>query len=47
MDKIIIVIIFSILFAACAPTAKDFRDMELLRQRFGVELPAQLKPGAA
>lgn len=25
------------------PTAKDFRDMELLQQRFGVELPPQLK----
>jgi lincosamide nucleotidyltransferase A/C/D/E len=29
------------------PTEKDFRDMELLRQCFGVELPPQLKPGAA
>ena len=26
------------------PTEKDFRDMELLQQRFGVELPPQLKP---
>ena len=26
------------------PTEKDFRDMELLRKRFGVELPPQLKP---
>jgi lincosamide nucleotidyltransferase A/C/D/E len=29
------------------PTAKDFRDMELLRQRFGVEIPPQLRPGTA
>lgn len=29
------------------PTEKDFRDMELVRQRFGVELPPQLKPGPA
>jgi release factor glutamine methyltransferase len=28
------------------PTAKDFRDMEFLHQRFGIELPPQLKPGA-
>ncbi len=28
------------------PTAKDFQDMEHLRQRFGVEIPPQLKPGA-
>jgi len=27
------------------PTEKDFRDMELVQQRFGVELPPQLKPG--
>ena len=27
------------------PTEKDFRDMELLRERFGVELPSQLRPG--
>jgi lincosamide nucleotidyltransferase A/C/D/E len=26
------------------PTEKDFRDMELLRLRFGVEIPPQLKP---
>jgi lincosamide nucleotidyltransferase A/C/D/E len=26
------------------PTEKDFRDMGLLEQRFGVELPPQLKP---
>lgn len=26
------------------PTEKDFRDMELLQRRFGVELPPQLKP---
>ena len=26
------------------PTEKDFQDMELLRKRFGVELPPQLKP---
>ena len=25
------------------PTEKDFRDMELLRERFGVELPPQLR----
>jgi lincosamide nucleotidyltransferase A/C/D/E len=25
------------------PVEKDFRDMELLRQRFGVELPPQLQ----
>lgn len=25
------------------PTEKDFRDMELLQERFGVELPPQLK----
>ncbi len=28
------------------PTAKDFQDMEHLRQRFGVEIPPQLRPGA-
>jgi lincosamide nucleotidyltransferase A/C/D/E len=27
------------------PVEKDFRDMELLHERFGVELPAQLKRG--
>jgi lincosamide nucleotidyltransferase A/C/D/E len=27
------------------PTEKDFRDMELLKERFGVELPPQLKRG--
>jgi len=26
------------------PIEKDFRDMELLREKFGVELPPQLKP---
>jgi len=26
-----------------APVEKDFRDMELLEERFGVELPAQLR----
>ena len=26
------------------PTEKDFRDMELLRERFGVELPVQIRP---
>ncbi|HKC63931.1 MAG TPA: nucleotidyltransferase family protein [Pyrinomonadaceae bacterium] len=26
------------------PTEKDRRDMELLRQRFGVEIPPQLRP---
>jgi truncated hemoglobin YjbI len=29
------------------PTEKDFRDMELLRHRFGVELPPQLRRGPA
>ena len=29
------------------PTEKDFRDMELLQVRFGVELPPQLKPSPA
>ena len=29
------------------PNAKDFRDMELLQARFGVELPPQLKPSTA
>ncbi len=26
------------------PTEKDFRDMEMLHERFGVELPPQLRP---
>ena len=29
------------------PTEKDFRDMELLQERFGVELPPQLKRSPA
>ena len=29
------------------PTAKDFRDMERLRARFGVELPPRLRRGEA
>jgi len=29
------------------PSEKDFRDMELLEQRFGVELPAHLRRGPA
>jgi lincosamide nucleotidyltransferase A/C/D/E len=29
------------------PTEKDFRDMELLRERFGVELPTQLRPSVS
>lgn len=28
------------------PTVKDFQDMELLRQRFGVELPEHLQAGS-
>lgn len=27
----------------CTPLGKDFRDMELLQERFGVELPPQLR----
>jgi hypothetical protein len=29
------------------PIEKDFRDMELLQERFGVELPPQLRPNKA
>ena len=29
------------------PTEKDFRDMELLAERFGVELPQQLRRSMA